>query len=853
MTSTSLCKLEDYCVLDYLITHVDLTVDLTKQPFQSEVILTVCANPQVALRQKDLILDGEQLTLTQLSINGGPLEASHYSITPKALIIKDIPLQSPFIIEMTANLGQSMDLFGLYETEGILLVKAETEGLRRVFYCHDRPDNLATYRTTVKAPFSQYPVLLANGRLIDVGDLSDGAHYTIWQDDLPKPSYLFALVAGNLERSTALFTRRSGKSLPLEFYLPADALPLATLAKETLIKALAWDESRGNLECDLEHYMVAGVNKYASGASEPTGLNLFNTANLLASEASTTDLTMMRVIEVVSHEFFHYWSGNRVTIRDWFNLSLKEGLTTLRAALFREELLGTAVVRLLDGQHLDPLAPRPNTYSAVRSLYTKAAYGKSADIFRMIMLTLGEEPFYRALTQFFRKFDGQAATLEDLLILLGHATGTDVLNYLPWFTESGIIKVDVSDAYYPDSQNYRLTVTSKDTKGRPFPLTIGLIDDQGTEILPSTHLIIDEPYKEFSFNNLESCPVPSLLRNYSAPVELCFSYSRDSLLHLIQYDSDMINRCVWAKKLFSQLINDYCENNTLSLEDRFFTVFQKVINEAFLPSQLWLQAEILTIPSEEEQIELFPSCDFAKITKAREIIYRLLAKGLEKDLRQLDEKILSYVEATSPFTEFNMVDAGRRRLQATISYYLMYINKAHTELRAKSQFLSSLGRNMTETLSSLTILLAINSTHSEELLAVYYNYWQHNPTSLNYWFSMQASQHATQVVSKVKQLLNHKDFDRSNPNKVYALLLPFIKNPYGFHALSGDGYELLTHEILIQDKLNPPVASRLAQSFIIWGLYNKERQSLMLTQLKFLCKHASSIQVKSVLERINYS
>lgn len=422
-------RLNDYKVLDYLIKHIDLELNLSKKPVQSKTVLTIEPNPKAKSYSLDLELDGENMLLESIFLDGKELSPEEYEITKDSLIIKNIPQGRTFTLETTTHLGENTDLFGLYETEGVILVKAETEGLRRVLYCHDRPDNLATYKTTIIANKEDYPVLLSNGSLIAKKDLDEGLHSVTWLDNVPKPSYLFALVAGKLQKSVTYFKTRSDRQLPIEFYVPPAATSKCDFAKEVLKEAMRWDEEVFDLDCELPQHMVAGVDKYASGASEPTGLNLFNTANLFATPATRTDADFLRVLEVVAHEYFHYWSGDRVTIRDWFNLPFKEGLTTFRAAMFRERLFGTDLIRMIDGKNLDERAPRQDTYTNVRSLYTAAAYEKSADIFRMMMLYMGEKTFYQEMSKFLKNNDGQAVTLEDVLASLSNSTGKDMSSF----------------------------------------------------------------------------------------------------------------------------------------------------------------------------------------------------------------------------------------------------------------------------------------------------------------------------------------------------------------------------------------------------------------------------------------
>ncbi|KTD50874.1 aminopeptidase N [Legionella quateirensis] len=841
-------NLSDYKILDYLVKHVDLEINLSKDPVQTQASITVLPNSELESHSKDLILDGENMQLTSILLNGNVLEESQYELTEHSLIIKNVPQGEPFILTTTTLLGENTDLFGLYKTEGTVLVKAETEGLRRLLYCNDRPDNLATYKTTIIAKEQDYPVLLCNGKVIGRVQLSDGLHSVTWMDDVPKPSYLFAMVAGNLQRSEAHFRTRSGRDLPIVFYVPPAATEKCAFAKEVLAAAMAWDERTYNLECDLHQHMVAGVDKYASGASEPTGLNLFNTANLFARPESTTDLGILRVLEVVAHEFFHYWSGDRVTIRDWFNLSFKEGLTTFRAAMFREELLGTDLVRLLDGKNLDLRAPRQSSYTAVRSLYTAAAYEKSADIFRMMMLTLGKELFYKGMTEFLKTHDGKAVTLENMLESLTNTSGVNVHPFLSWFTEPGIPELNVMDAYNQDTKTYTLKVKTIDGKARPIPLIMGLLDHSGKELKGDTLLMIDQPEMEFTFNDVESRPVPSLLRSFSAPVYLNYPYSQHELLVLMQHDTNIYNRCEAAKSVVIQMIKDFCADKPLNCTPQFINSYRAVLADKSLNE--WLQAELLTLPSEEDLALEFAKPDFDKIAEGRQLIQKALAQELQADLFKCYNELQLQEPASSPqFSIFDIKDAGCRRLKEVCSSYFQFIDSKQTEQYLELQFRGSLKINMTETYSALKLLCEMDSSKVDGLLKDYYQHWKNDATAVNYWFTIQASTHSPSVVQRVEELTHHPAFDLSNPNKVYALLRSFIKNPYGFHAKSGQGYQLIADKILLLDKINPTLAAGLTENFVNWEKFDESRQNLMLLHLKQIYSNAVSDDVRNAAKK----
>ncbi|STY29302.1 aminopeptidase [Legionella wadsworthii] len=843
-------RLNDYKVLDYLIKHIDLELNLSKKPVQSKAVLTIEPNPKAKSYSLDLELDGENMLVESIFLDGKELSPEEYEIIKDSLIIKNIPQGRTFTLETKTYLGENTDLFGLYETEGVILVKAETEGLRRVLYCHDRPDNLATYKTTIIAKKEDYPVLLSNGSLIVKKDLDEGLHSVTWFDNVPKPSYLFALVAGKLQKSVTYFKTRNDRQLPIEFYVPPSATSKCDFAKEVLKEAMRWDEEVFDLDCELPQHMVAGVDKYASGASEPTGLNLFNTANLFATPETRTDVDFLRVLEVVAHEYFHYWSGDRVTIREWFNLPFKEGLTTFRAAMFRERLFGTDLIRMLDGKNLDERAPRQNTYTNVRSLYTAAAYEKSADIFRMMMLYLGEKTFYQEMSAFLKNNDGHAVTLEDVLVSLSTSTGKDMSSFLYWFTESGIPQVTVTDQYDVATKRYTLQFKIKDGKGRPIPIVVGLLNDQGQEIIEETMIIVDKPEMEYHFNHINSAPTPSLLRSFSAPVNLENNQNPEQLLRLMQYDSNIYNRCEAATKLLTSMVNDYCSGHSLTLSPEFISAYRKLLHDKNNSLNDWILSDLIDIPSEESLFSSMQNQDFEKIAQARQLIQYQIAKELKEDIvRTYDHMKKAASSINSPFTSFDIVSAGLRRLKHVCHSYLFSIQPEKTEQLLIVQFNDSLGKNMTDCIYALSLLLNNNSSHSTKLLEQFYEYWQADPGAVNYWFNIQAGAHTHNVIARVEKLVLHPAFDLSNPNKVYALLGTFIKNPYGFHAISGKGYQFIANMILKLEKINPTVAANLTEKFNGWDKHDEKRQQIMLNQLEFLSAHAITNDVRNMAKK----
>lgn len=844
-------RLSDYRAPDYLIDHIDLTIDLSQSPVNVRSRLTIRHAKKIQERDTLLSLDGENLSLMNLSLNNIPVDPSDYQLTDSSLTLFRIPKEDTFYLEADVFISQSEDLFGYYVTEGTGLVKAETEGMRRIHFCLDRPDVLSKYTTTIIANKDQFPTLLSNGELLHQENLPDGKMSVTWHDDTPKPSYLFALVAGNFEKTATTYQTRSGRKLPIEFYVRADAVNKCDFAKEILVKAMKWDEETFDLDCDLTSHKIAGVDKYASGASEPTGLNLFNTQNLFSTAATKTDTDILHVAEVVSHEFFHYWTGDRVTIRDWFNLTFKEGLTTLRSAMFREKLFNRDLVRYLDGKNLNDRAPRPDTYTAVRSLYTSAAYDKGAAVFRMIADTMGEKDFCRGINDFLKHYDGCAITIEKLVDHLNHFSEKEIKGYLNWFTQPGTPTVTVTAQYDPRSKRYTLCLSQSsstpDYQPRPIPVAIALYDQHGNEVVKEHTLLLTEAKQEFHFDGLSAKIVPSLLRGFSAPVIIKYAYTAEELMLLMQHDSSLYNRIEAKNQLINLRVQLYCQDGPFSFTEETMITYRALITDTTMNE--WLLAEILRIPSEDELVKAFDKPDLSKIRAARIYLMEKIANiFLPEWIARYTNTVETPIQSNTAVADFDLAAASRRRLKFICLSYLMVALKEDVKQIALQLFQKSLTNNMTETCNALTLLCEMYSPETQAALDDFYMQWQNEPDALNYWFRLQAS--SSQCTPKqIAALLNHPAFDLTNPNKVYALLYPFMHNPSAFHHASGDGYQLLAKVILSLDSINPSVAARLVDGFSNWEKLDYPRQKMIYDTLMHLHDTAMSVGVLEAANR----
>ena len=816
MQRNTVHRLSEYQAPDYLVTHVDLQIDLSKTPIRVKSRLSIQANPECKNLPADLILDGENMKLVSLALEGKPVADTHYIVTDKSLTIKNVPTDKPFTVEEETELGINTDLFGIYQSDGIILAKSETEGLRRVLYCKDRPAVSATYTTTIIADEKQYPILLANGEPIQSEKLSNGTHSVTWRDKVPKASYLFAMVAGNLESSRSYY-----KKVPIEFYVEKGKIDKCVFAKEILKKTMAWDEKIYDLPCDLPRQMVVGINNYAAGASEPTGLILVQSDYLLASPEMKTDDDFLFVADVISHEYSHYWSGNRVTIRDWHNLTFKEGLTTFRSNVFREDLFGRDIVVITNGKMLDGDAPRPSSYEAVRNLYTNAAYGKSAEIFNMIKIVLGEDVFNKALSQFLKENDGKAVIIEDLLSSLESFSKVDLSKFLHWFTETGIPQVTVSDTYDSESKTYTLNMkqsgSNSNYKIRSIPIVTGLLDSKGNEIANRT-LILDKAEMKFTFNDIAERPVPSLLRSFSAPVRLNYEYSNEALLLLMEKDANLYNRREAAQKLLRCL----AQKDDSALKDAICKVYRTLLQDQSINE--WMLAEIINIPS-----TLISDT-------AREKIIHAIAKECQKSFAARLENISQAPPVTDPqFRDFDIREAGKRKLRNVCLTFLSRIELEKTIKFLIQQFEAALTTNMTDSTAALALLGELNCPEASGAFEKFYQQWKHDKNAINYWLKLQPK-----TVENVRKLLGHPAFNLSNLTNVYTLFDGFTQHPQGLDAPSGEGCRLLSDVIVKLDKINPPVAAHLAKIFVSRATNE---------QMLFLNAKTVSIDVQEVIKK----
>ncbi|MEZ4743911.1 MAG: aminopeptidase N [Bdellovibrionota bacterium] len=848
--------LKDYQPTPFVITHVDLHFDLYEEKTD------VRSKMQVKLRQKDfvgspLVLTGENLKLISVKIDGKLVDSSQYSLTEENLILNEVP--EDFILEIHNEIKphENTSLEGLYKSNGNYYSQCEAEGFRKITFFYDRPDVMATYTTTIEADKSQYPVLLSNGNRKASGDSSNGRHWCVWEDPFKKPSYLFALVAGDLQVNRDSFITCTGRSINLEIYTRSEDADKCDFAMQSLKNAMKWDEEVYGLECDLDHYMIVAVSDFNMGAMENKGLNIFNTSAVLASPSSATDRIYERIESVVGHEYFHNWTGNRVTCRDWFQLCLKEGLTVFRDQEFSSSLGSKEVNRIKmvselrlrqfpedAGTMAHPV--RPDSFASIDNFYTATVYEKGAEICRMLFVVLGREGFRKGIDLYFARHDGQAVTIEDFIASLSDANSVDLQEYLDWYYQAGTPEVKAHGAYNADLRTYTLTLkqSCKPTPGQsikkalPIPNLMGLLDQQGHDmplqlsgeenISESQKLIVlRKNEEEWTFTNVKQKPIPSLFRQFSAPINLSFDYSDEELIFLLAKDNDNFNRWNAAGILFEKTIiglsDSYVEGKSLVAPEMIANALKSVYMDESLDRSF--RALLLNVTSLAEISQKMQDISVEGLYQGRKFMLESVARTMEDCALDLFHKN----QDLGPY-EFNIEAVGRRDLKNRSLFLLRHANGE----KAKSLILSQLqnATNMTDEYAALSLLTDIDCAEREDALDAFYQKWKNNDLVLNAWISAQMiPMEKDYAYEKAQELLKHPAFNALNPNKVWALVGGFCLNFVQFHHASGRGYQFVASQMISLDRTNPQVAARFARAFSDWQRMDKGRQQLMQGEL----------------------
>lgn len=854
--------LKDYLPSAYLIDEIVLRfeLDVTETLVKSQ--LKVRKNPAYTSNEKNLPLqlNGEALTLIDIALNDRLLIESEYLLTEEGLTLFNLPAPCTLNITTKINPKENTALSGLYLSGNSFCTQCEAQGFRRITYCIDRPDILSLYTTTIVADSARYPYLLSNGNPIANGTLSDGRHYATWQDPFKKPCYLFALVAGDFDVVKEDFITQSKRKIAIALYVEKGFKDQTAHAMQSIKEAMIWDEKSYGREYDLDVYMLVAINDFNMGAMENKGLNIFNSKFILAKPETATDNDFIHISSVIAHEYFHNWTGNRITCRDWFQLSLKEGLTIFRDQSFTEEIILGPVARIYDVRELreiqfpedaGPLSHsvRPESYIEINNFYTATVYNKGAEVLRMLQTLLSKEVFRKGMDRYFSRFDGQAVTIEDFINTMEEVSQIDLSQFRLWYSQAGTPVVTVEEDYDPNSQLYTLrfqqsrpTVSEQSTiKPLLIPIRMGLLDHSGQEIslmlpdLPPSFekvLQLKNASMSFAFANIKARPVPSLLRNFSAPVKINFPYADDDLKFLCQHDTDAFNRYeagnLYARRVILRLIKDYRQDDVLKLAPDFLQLVTDLLQAETKNQDLTLLAAMLSLPSEKSIGEEMEVIDVDAIHLVSEYMLTTIAQQLES----LWLKIYHQYTAFKPY-RFSREEIGKRSLKNCCLHYLLQLPDESLQLLGWIQFENSLATNMTDTLAALRGITNIDSPKRAEALELFYQKWKTDPLVVNKWFEIQAATKLPSALSEVKKLMRHEAFDFKNPNKVYALIGTFCqRNLYHFHNKNGEGYAFLKTCVQMLDRLNPQVAARMVKPLITFRRYDPERQQLMHQQLQ---------------------
>jgi aminopeptidase N len=846
-------RLEEYRVPDFRVDTVDLVFRLDPVATNVRCRMGLRRNPE-GVAGAPLHLDGGDLVLGEVRLDEEVIGPDRYRLASGALLIDDLPDAFDLEIETTIAPAQNTELSGLYVSGGNFFTQCEAEGFRRITYFPDRPDVMARFTTTIVAP-KTCPVLLSNGNLIDQGSAEGGLHWAKWEDPHPKPCYLFALVAGDLVSVADRFTTASGREVALAIWVRHGDHDKCEHAMRSLKTSMRWDETVFGLEYDLDVFNIAAVSDFNMGAMENKGLNVFNTKYVLAKPDTATDGDYQGIETVIAHEYFHNWTGNRVTCRDWFQLSLKEGLTVFRDQEFSADQGSRAVKRIGDVRRLrasqfpedaGPLAHpvRPQTYLKIDNFYTATVYQKGAEVVRMIHTLIGAEKFRAGMDLYVARHDNQAVTIEDFVAAMEDASAVDLGHFRRWYEQAGTPTVSVSDHYDPATQTYRITLAQNTppTPGQadkaPFliPIKLGLLDGQGREIplhlqgegAPlgmSTVLRLSEPEESFVFVGVPELPVPSVLRGFSAPVILK-GISRDRLQYLAANDVDPFVRWESGQQYATGLLLEGIETTIAggSWQPEAGLIASAASVLATAATDPAFAAEALALPSEAGLADRMQVIDVDAIHTVREQARVAIGRALASAFRTMYDRL----EDPGPY-RIDGASIGRRALRSMCLYYLVAAGEG-VDLAVAAFDAQS---NMTDVLTALSLLSSVETPARQAALDRFHQAWRHEDLVLDKWFAIQAMSSLPDTLARVVALSQHPDFDLRNPNRMRALVASFATaNPARFHAASGGGYRFLADTLLKVDGFNSQVAARLVSAFGTWRRHEAVRQSLMHRELE---------------------
>ncbi|KAI5066062.1 hypothetical protein GOP47_0018686 [Adiantum capillus-veneris] len=853
--------LKDYEKPDYYFETVHLNFALGEEHTIVHSNISVVSHPEGGANAP-LKLDGVDVKLRSLKVNGEDVKDGGYSLSAKQLILHRPP-STPFKLEITTEIEpqNNTTLEGLYKSTGNFCTQCEAEGFRRITFYQDRPDVMAKFTTRIEADKSLYPVLLSNGNLIEQGDLSEGRHYALWEDPFKKPCYLFALVAGQLASRDDEFTTCSGRKVSLRIWTPAQDIPKTVHAMYSLKAAMKWDEEVFGREYDLDLFNIVAVPDFNMGAMENKSLNIFNSRLVLASPETASDADYAAILGVIGHEYFHNWTGNRVTCRDWFQLSLKEGLTVFRDQEFSSDMGSRAVKRIADvvrlrisqfPQDAGPMSHpvRPHSYIKMDNFYTVTVYEKGAEVVRMYQTLLSKKGFRKGMDLYFERHDSQAVTCDDFYAAMRDANTANLANFGLWYSQSGTPILTIYTSYDASAHTFQLKCRQEipPTAGQPtkepmlIPLAIGLLGSKGQDLpLTSVYdgaslkslkddcgngvttvvLRVEKAEQEFIFTDILERPVPSLLRGFSAPVRLVSDVADEDLLFLLAHDSDEFNR--WeagqtiGRKLILSLVSALQQGKELFINKDFVNGLRSTLCNSSLDKEFIAKA--ITLPAESELMDLMEVADPDAVHTARRFVVKQIASSLRQEFLDAVN-----TNRSNEVYEFNHESMARRALKNVSLGYLASLNEPETIQLALNEY--NTATNMTEQIAALAAIAQNPGELRTEVLSKFYEQWQKDSLVTNKWLALQALSDIPGNVKNVEALLDHPAFDMKNPNKVYSLVGGFCGSAVNFHAKDGLGYRFLGDMVLKLDKINPQVASRMVSAFSKWKKFDLHRQEL---------------------------
>jgi aminopeptidase N len=835
MSDSKTIYLKDYKKPDYLIPNIHLDIYLDDTNTRVTSTLTLVKNTKGIT---DIVLNGENQTLLSVKKDSILLSPSDYTLSDTHLRIPNISDHTTLEIESTLNPSENLALEGIYKSDNIICSQNEPEGFRRITYFIDRPDVLSSFTTKLSGNKKQYPLLLSNGNPIERGDIDADTHFVTWEDPFPKACYLFAVVAGDLAKISDTFTTKSGRDILLEIYTDKGQEDRCWHAMTSLKKSMTWDEDIFGLEYDLDIFMIVAVDAFNMGAMENKGLNIFNAAYILADPKTATDSDYKNIEAVVAHEYFHNWTGNRVTCRDWFQLTLKEGLTVFRDQEFSSDMNVRSIERienirrLRNAQFPEDAGPmthpiRPESYEEVNNFYTATVYEKGAEIIRMIHTIIGKDAFRKGIDIYFDTFDGMAVTTEDFIDSMEKASGYNFDTFKYWYHQAGTPTVSVTEDYNAETSTYSLhfsqhtpkTPETTDKKPFTFPIVVGLLDSRGKSLGEKTEIMSTQTHT-LHFSNIKTKPIPSLFRELCAPVIVQFDYSDEDLSLLMTHDENPVNQYEAAQNLALNVLRPAIvslqKKQAIHVPAQFLNTIGLCIDNPNI--NLALKAEMLTLPSVVSLVEGMEIVDYHSAIKARKYICQSIAKThaplFIKWIHTLSEQ--SFTISPESMAQRRFKNLCLSYLAETGDEYLKDIYQHYKK-----------STNMTDQISALAILCQHPSTETKSALRHFHSTWKHNALIMNKWISVQASSPAETTFKNIQALEHHPIFDKKNPNKCRALYGAFASNHTHFHAEDGSGYRFLAEKIADIDTYNPSIAARLSTAFKKYKKLDNTRQATM--------------------------